>query len=156
MKSAGPIPARGVEQAVHLLTSEEVRHQRRRSSDGRGGEGEVRHQPMPHGIPIESPQRRLLSMPVARHRSVTVHEGTDSFDRNLGKGYVWPNGATKGAQESCRRTKIRPRGLARCDVLRDGLVHGRHTSPSTLKSATCLSPTRSTFAYTLVVAGFRC
>ena len=42
------------------------------------------------------------------------------------------------------------------DVLRDGFARGRHASPSRLKSATCLRPTRSTLAYTLVAAGFRC
>jgi hypothetical protein len=38
-RSAGPIPACGVEQAVHLLAGEEVRHKRGRLSDGRRGQG---------------------------------------------------------------------------------------------------------------------
>src|SRR5258708_2842913 len=156
MKSPGPIPARGVEQTVHLLTCEEVRHKRRWSSGGRRGQRDVLQQPMTHGIPIESAQGRMLSMPIARDRPVTVQEGLDALDGSLGNGHVWTHGATERAQELCRGTEIRPDGLAKRDVLRDGLVGGRHTSPSRLKSATCLRPTRSTFAYPLVVAGFRC
>ena len=98
----------------------------------------------------------MRTMPVARDRPVTVDEGTDAFDRNLGEGHVWPHGSTKGAQESCRGTKVRPCGLAKHDVLCDGVVCGHQTSPSRSKSATCLSPTRSTFAYTPVAAGFLC
>src|SRR4030095_2822256 len=138
-----------LKQAPSLLTRKEVRQQRRRLLRDAGGQGDLRHESVTHGIPIEAAQCRVLPMPVARQRPVTVDEDTDSLTRNLGDLGVWTPSATKGVEHAGCGTKICAGRLAKRDVLRERLARGRHTSPSRLKSATCLRPTRSTLAYTL-------
>ena len=147
VKSTMPIAVRRLQQAAHLVTRKEIRHKRRWLFRDDGRQRGVRDESVTHGIAIESTQRRMLSVPVARHRPAAVDEGTDSLNRNVGDRDVWTDGTTKRVQQSRSGTKIRPGGLAEDDVLGDGLVCGRHRSPVRSKSATCLRPTRSTFAY---------
>src|SRR6266446_396192 len=152
MISRGPVVIRRFQQPAYLVTREHVWHERRRSFRNDGRERGAIDESATLSKPIKSAQGRVLAIPKTRQRPLAVEESLHACRRNRADLDVRPHGATKRVEELGRRAEIRPGGLAKGDVLGDGLATGRHTSPSRLKSATCRRLTRLTLAYSKCAA----
>jgi hypothetical protein len=88
----------------------------------------------------------MFPMPIARQRCRAVEKGPDALVGHFLDRALRTDRASKGVQQPRRGAEISAGGLAMIDVLSNGLVGRRHSSPSRLTSATCRKAVRCTLA----------